>query len=367
MQGAAPIPKGARPDAATLAEMGALRRPTEPAAASSAAVDPDEAAAAAEPDPPAKDGEEAPVDPIADTPDAEPDKPAEASPAPDPAEARGLASVRKAEERMRRQVAEERKAIAAEHKKALADLAAEREAFKKEHSASLEEARAFAALKARARQDPDAILAALGLDETDADLAMRALYPRTKAGKEDPNARANTARAMADRARADEVAAAKKEAADARAEAAAVRKLIEDRDAASRAEKAANEWLDAAQKATTSADAPIVTRWLEKNPARARQRIGEVAMEMLDRDGVVPDHAEVIAEVESRRRAEMEADGYDIAAYVGKAPVAKPPPAPPPKTLAQAGAAPAAAKKKQSDDEMRAEFRRKAATGAFGE
>lgn len=303
------------------------------------------------------------ADPPAEEPAADPPEPAPAAEQVDPETARRMAAGQKQEERIRRMMADERKKIADERKKALDELAAEREAFKKEHSASLEEARSFAALKARARQDPDAILAALGLDETDADLAMRALYPRTKAGKEDPNARANTARAMADRARADEVAAAKKEAADARAEAAAVRKLIEDRDAASRAEKAANEWLDAAQKATTSADAPIVTRWLEKNPARARQRIGEVAMEMLDRDGVVPDHAEVIAEVESRRRAEMEADGYDIAAYVGKAPVKKPTGPGPSKTLGQAGGAPAAPKPKLTGADLLDDIKRKIELG----
>lgn len=294
----------------------------------------------------------------ADTND-EPVKEPEPEPEPDPATARSLAMIAKADERARKKLAEERNAQAAKLKE-------EREALERERAevaAARKALDAFEKIKARARYEPDAVLAELGLSDEDMEHAAKAAWARSKAGASDPKQRDAVARSAQQRERDDRIAAAEKraEAAEKRAEEAF--KRIEEREQAARTEVAVNNYLDTASKAITPTAAPLVAKWAEKSPAKVRQVMHAVAVELAEANDEPPSPADLVAEVERRRRADLEDSGIDIAAILG-APK-KPTPPGPSRTLERGGGGASTPKPKLAGAELVDDIKRAVESGKF--
>lgn len=290
--------------------------------------------------------------------------PPEKPPAVDAVTAARLAAAQKAD-RARKdartsELAAERAAIKAEREKADREIAEQRAEIEKGRA----ELAAFAKLKERVKYEPDAVLAELGLADEDFEHAARATWARSPAGKADPTQRETVARTQREREISDRIAAADERAKKAEERAASIEKRIEERDQAVKREEAAKAYIDEAAKvATTSTEAPLVARWLGKSPAKAREAMGMAAMDLLERDGVVPGHAEVVAELEARERARLEDLGYDVAVLLAPAAAPKPAGAPPPKVLPRTGGGPTQPPRKLTPEEQRAEFIRKRQAG----
>lgn len=348
---------GVRPSNAEIAAELAAMNGTPDAPPPAAAAKPATEAAAPPADEPAEEAEAKEAEPVAAEPAAEAE--------PDPATARSLAMIAKAEKRQKEQIAAERKAIAEERATLKAEIEAERAKWQKEIGPLAEAAKAFEALKARAKFDPDSVLDALGIDGDDVGEAWsRAAWARTAKGKSDPSIKATAYELLRKRETANEVAEAKREAQEAREEARAIRKMLEDQKQAAVAEAAVNNYLGAAQKAITPDAAPAMARWIEKAPQKARQFIHAIAAEIAQEEGEPPAPAELIAEAERRRIAALEEDGIDPTVLLG-APVRKPAGTPPGKTLGRAPAAPTTPKPKLSGKDLVEDIKRKVEAGQF--
>ncbi len=286
--------------------------------------------------------------------------PAAKEPALDAAATHRLAAAQKEERRRKEAATAERAAIKAEADKARAEIEEQRASV----AAQAKAAKDFEALRERARSSPRAALEMLrsfGYDGDAFESIARAAWAETAEGKKHPANRAAAEQTMAQREATDAIAEAKREAAEAREEAKAIRKLIEERDAATANERMVNDYLDGVQKAADAADAPLVRQWAAKAPAKVRQQFHAVARELsAEIDGDAPDPAAVVAEVERRRRAELEEMGFDPAALLAPP---KKPGAPPPKVLGTSTPAPSQPPRPLTPDERRAEFIRKKQAG----
>lgn len=207
-------------------------------------------------------------------------------------------------------------AIQREEKRAKAALAAERQQFAEERRAAEADRRAAAQERAqlqkvmeRARYDLPSLLRALGYKEEEFDAAARQVYSESPEGRTDPSRREAAARTARERERDDELQQTRRELAE-------VKSMLEQRDIQARTEA----WIDQAAKAASD-ETPLVQTMLSRAPAKARQRIAQTAQRLLDETGEVPDHADVLAELEKDRRAELEELGVDVPA----APKAAPP------------------------------------------
>lgn len=214
-------------------------------------------------------------------PDAEPIATA------DPDLAKRLAVVQKATQRAQAGLARER---------------AEIDRLRAELTATAERVQNFDKLKARAKFDPASVLAELGLTDDDFGPTAQQLYLRSKAV--DPKHRERADQVMREREAAMSLAELRKEVQTLRQE-------RERETSAIAAERAAAEYLAAVEKAVSD-KAPLVARLAAKNPAKARQRFAEMAIE-LSADGDTPDPADVIAALEARRLEELADLGLDPA------------------------------------------------------
>lgn len=248
--------------------------PTEEAAA---AVDPPDET------PPPDDADAAAVDP----PEPEP-----AAAKADPDLQKRLDVVQKAEKRAREAVAAER-----------ATFAKEREAFEVERKEWKERLDRFDSLAKRAKYDLASVALELGLTEDDFEPQARDLYAKSKKGAADPKNRAAAAQSAREREQADRIAQleAKFEARD---------KADAEREQQASVQRGVSAFVEGAVKAVGD-DAPLVKALLAKNPAKARQTIGQAALYLLDQTGETPEFGDVIAEIEKFRRAELEELGID--------------------------------------------------------
>lgn len=364
----APPPSGAAGGKSTrdslVAELDALRRsdqsPAEPA--------PEDKAEAEEPAEEPPDDESEPAEEAEEEQGKSKGKDADKGDEQlDPATAKLMAASQREEKRRREAIASERAALKAAHEKALGELEAQRREIE-EHRKSLDE---FRGLRERAKYAPDAVLEALGLSAEDFEPAARALYARSPAAANDPKAKATAQAMMRERETAGSISELRKEIeAERKAwreETAALKKEISDRERTAEAQKAVDEYLGNVQKSVSPDDAPLVARWAEKSPAKVRQAFHAVALDLLEaNDGAVPEPAEVVAEVERRRRADLEDSGFDVASILSPT-KAKASSGSPPKTLARAGASPAAPAKRLTAEEQRAEFVRRRDAGTLAE
>lgn len=324
---------------AALSALRQIREGAEPAAAPAA---PAAAQVATAPG-----TEQAPVDPAAAPavdPEPEPAAPAEATPAaPEPApvvppaEPPGMAAVRKQEQHLRKQLAQER-----------AQMQAEFQAQQREWQVKLEAAAAREAKLASARQDPIAALQALGFTEADFDPVGRLIYAASPSGKKDPAAAAAAAQELARSGQNREVLSTidslKKEIAE-------LRQTHQQTIAQQQAQANLDRYMASVTKAVGDST-PLARSAMAKNPERTRRTLEQIADELFMSSGPsdelrdVPTPAEVLQAYEARRAAELEELGIDprlIGRAAPAAPVAAAPPvAPAPRpaaTIAPSGVA----------------------------
>ncbi|HKP06417.1 MAG TPA: hypothetical protein VJU58_04115 [Microbacterium sp.] len=255
----------------------------------------------------------------ADAPDEEPAvEPDEEPEAPkvDPELERRAARLRKQEQRMRDRVRTERDQVARE-----------RETLKTER-AELDE---YKRLKARAKYDPTGVLRHLGLTDDDLEPAAKHIYAQTKEAAKDPKNRDAADRLMRERELLSTIESLKSR----------LDKQDEERQTTARAEQERTEairYLTGVRK--VAKPGTLAAHYLGKGGGaaeRAMQTFAAITAELAE-DDELPEPGEVLAEYETRRRAELEDDGVDVdallrrkaapaaaaAAKNGKKPVAAP-------------------------------------------
>jgi hypothetical protein len=243
---------------------------------------PAEKPAAKEPDP---DPEEKPAEEPAGEPEEEDDDESDAKAAkaeeakeeekPDKDLQRRLSAVQREEKRAKAALAEERKAIADE-----------RRAVERERDEARAELNAFRKVQERARYDLPGVLRALGYKDDDFETAAREVYEASPKGQADPRLKGQAARSAKEREYDDRLARMERQNQELIAQ-------LQQRELAQRAEA----WIDQAAKAA-SEETPLVQRMLERSPTRARAELKRVADRLIDETGEVPDHEDVVAELE---------------------------------------------------------------------
>lgn len=201
-------------------------------------------------------------------------------------------------------------AVHKREKRAKESMAREREAYQREKAAwekewapKVELAEKVAELSRRVRHDPVGVLMGLGLTEDDLDPIARVVYAHSKEARQDPKLREAAQRSMRERELADQVQQLthKMEERDRR---------DQERERQETTQREVTRYLDEVSKAAGD-DTPLVQTMLAKNADKTRARLGEVAHRLIEESGEVPDHAEVVAELEKIRRAELEELGID--------------------------------------------------------
>lgn len=349
----------------------------ELAAMDAAPADAPAPAASKAADPPA---DAAPAEGAAD--DDTPEDAPEAKP--EPADDRGMASLRRQEERMRRAMAAERKAV----DEAKAKLDAERKALDDERKSTpaelVEKARRLHALKERVKADPgdieaiDAIADELGLGADDYEPWARTFFARSPAAKGDPKVRANAAALARQRAQTGRTSTLEQKYEALEKKYDDLEKKWGERESAAQAERAIAGYLDAAatiadtgkamdiddegnEVAIAEVDAPIVKRWLKGDPKEARLELHRVAEELATRDKVVPEPHEVVLELEKRERKKLARRGLAVAGQ--SAPAAQSAATPPGRTLQKGGGGATAPKPKLSGQDLLDDIKRAVESG----
>jgi hypothetical protein len=245
--------------------------------------------------------------------------------------------------------------IARAEKRAKQQLAADRLDFEEQRQAWKSEQRAaqaaiakFEEMKTRAKRDPAGFMRSVGLAEDDFELAAQALYAESKAGMADPKRRAAVDAALRQRETGDSIAELR-----AQVEALKTEKL----QAAARAEQATivDQFVTTVAKAATAEKAPLVAKYLAKSPAKARAGLAAAALALLEAEGDVPEHADVIAAYELQRRRELEEMDVDLDVYLGRTDTAATITKKPSKTIGSklGSSTPPAKVKRMSDDDIR--------------
>lgn len=255
---------------------------------------------------------EAPASPSSKTADAPSTEAAPVKPepkvdeTPDAKTAKSLALVDKRMAEFR----EEQKKAKAEF---AAEIQAEREKLAKERAdigskgGSLDELRRLA--KSTRLEDRLAALEKLGYDnEDDYALLGRAAYTRTKEGKADPRAKP-----LADQTAKEREYSTKMEELQSKID--QLQKEFETRDQKAASQQFIEKYLDDAVKAIPT-EPTLIGKLHAKSPQKARQAMLEIGARMEKSEGETPTHAEVIAEYEKQRRAELEEQGVDVDALL---------------------------------------------------
>lgn len=227
--------------------------------------------------------------------------------------ARGLAQIDRATKRFR----EEQKQAKAEFERREAELA-RREAAIAERSSSDD------SLRELARRDPAALLERLGVaSEDDWDAVGRQAYLRTKAGKADPKAKPSVDALQSQRAQSSEVAELRQQVSE-------LTNYLKQQQQQQQAQAFVSSWQDSAVKAIPADKPTLIAKLHAKSPDKARAALLEIGQRLeRENDNETPTHADVIAEYERVRRAELEEAGVDVDALLRpttiKAPVAAAP------------------------------------------
>jgi hypothetical protein len=290
-----PAPEADADRASILAEMATAARAADPAP--KAKIEPAVEAPADETDPPPADEPAAEVE----APEEKPE-PAKVEPKPDPEGDRRLAAIQKAEKAQKQQAAADRAALAKER--------LEIDAARKEAEAERAELAKFRDALKRAKYDPAGVLEALGVPAERFEDASQQIYARSEKGKTDPRYREVSERAMREREAADRLAAAEEKFA-------AFEKRIEAREQARAAERAAERHMSGVFKAARSTtEAPLLARAFAKNAEKAENRLAQIALELAQETGELPDAEDIITTYEKRRRQELEDEDVDVDALL---------------------------------------------------
>lgn len=273
---------------AALAALKQIRETAErPAPEQAAAPTPEAPPAAtppveAQPETPAPEQTAAPVTPAADPP--------------------GVVQLRKQEQHLRRQIAEERAKLQQE-------IAAERAQWQAKLDAAAEREKKLANL----RQDPIATLQALGLSEADFDPLGRLIYAASPAGKKDPS---TAAAAAAELARAGQSREVLSTVEKLQQKIDALEGRIATQTQQQQQQAALDKYLGQVTKAVSDST-PLARAAMNKNPERTRALFAAIADDLYQQSGPsddlrdAPTPSEVIAEYERRRAEELEELGID--------------------------------------------------------
>lgn len=272
------------------------------------------------PEKPAEDQAEPKVEEVEAKPDPKADaKPeAKADEDVDPKTAKGLAAIDKQAKKFREEQAAARKSFESEMAQARADFARERAELTQQMTQ-------LGDLRQLAKRDPISLLRKLGIEHEDEwETIGRGAFPFTKQGKADPRSAQLAQQAIRERERDDDIATVRKQNE-------ALLERLEAMEKRSQAEKYVEEYGTGLVKSIPT-EPTLISKLHAKSPAKARQALLDIAVRLeRDNDGETPDHADVIAEYERTRRAELEEQGVDVDALL-KPPVAEKPKAPAPRS-----------------------------------
>lgn len=240
----------------------------------------------------------------------------------DPKAAKGIEAIEKRDQRARAALAADQAKWKTERDIEIAELAKMRSEFK---APNFDELKKLPPAKRAAEA-----MRMVGLDPDDEDVAeviARDVYARSKSGKADPKNKAYAGQVAEKQELASELADLKRQIAEVSGE-------FKTRDQRSQMEQFQNQFLDQAVKAVP-VELSFIGLALTANPAKARSALLAIGQRLESETGDTPSHAEVIAEYESSRRAELADAGLSeaqIAALISK-PVTAPVKTQPPKTL----------------------------------
>lgn len=198
-------------------------------------------------------------------------------------------------------------------------LTAERDEFRREKAGFeakvqplLQKVQEFEALSKRARSNLPAVLRSLGLTDDDFEPAAKVLYEESPAGKNDPKVKARTgAQALRAREQEDQLSELTKQVQQ-------LTRSIQERDEQAELQRHATTFLDNVQK-QMNGETPLLSRLLDKNASRYRAHIAAVTQRLVQETDEIPDIDDVLAEAEKARREQLEDEGIDVEALLGKA------------------------------------------------
>jgi len=283
-------------------------------------------AAAAAPAPAPAAGAQTPAQPAAVPDPALPDDAGDDDPPGDPQPVEGQALLRRQEQHLRRQIAEERASIQSEFSRR-----------ERTYQDQIEKLTAQVNKFSNARQDPFGAFEALGFASEDYPALYTAFYALTPDGQKDPKLRAHAQTLLAQRGQVSEVEKVKNELAEIKKA-----QQVERQQAEQRAQLDA--WGQQIAGAVTD-QAPLTKAAIAKRPEATRSTLLQVAVELWRMSGPSddlredPTPAQVIQAYEGLLLADLETLGVDTAQY-RKTPAK---PAPPPAKPAPAASVPAPA------------------------
>lgn len=247
------------------------------------------------------------------------EKPVEAKPDEhDPQTKKGLDAIDKQAKRFRDEQAAAKRAFEQEVADTRADLARMKQQIETQLT-SVED------LKRQAKRDPIGLLRKLGIEtEDDWEVIGRGAFPFTKAGKADPRAAEIAARTHKESSRDSELAELRQMVNDLTEQISTQSKQAEARSYVER-------WATEATKAIPSDRKTLIGNLHAKAPEKAKQALLEIGARLeRENDNETPSHADVIAEYERTRRAELEEQGVDVDALLGAIAAPTPPKKPSP-------------------------------------
>lgn len=241
----------------------------------------------------------------------------------DPETDKRIAKVRRAEQRSKAALAEER-----------SRFEKERDTFVAEWKPKVEAVQRFERLASRARFAPVEVLRELGLTDDDFDSAAADIYAASTAGKKDPRAKDISARQQRERERDAKIDEIAKQNAE-------LKKQLEGREAEAAAHRDMDTYVTSITKAVPKVEGtPLTASLMRSNPKRARAELAQVAHELWQKHGKQPPPKMVVRVHERRCAHRLKELG------IGADPAAPAKPAdarPTKKTAAPAGKKPAAA------------------------
>lgn len=202
----------------------------------------------------------------------------------DEQELKGHQAVKRAEVRMRRELAADRAQMQAEWNAAVAKVQPQLERLEK-----------LEASIAKGRFDMDAAAELFGWSDDDMETIGHAAFARSPKYKDKPEVKAYSQRAQRER---EERAA--RDAIMKRQDALEAQ-IKQDRESAANA-KAHTEWLGGVHKLVDD-KSPLVKRLLAKNPEKANRLLSATALDLWEKTNKAPTDAAVIRELEKRRAA----------------------------------------------------------------
>jgi hypothetical protein len=213
----------------------------------------------------------------------------------DPETSKRLGALQRQEQQQRARIAQER-----------ASLEQRERAFETKQTRLAELERAAE----RAKIDPVSLLRSHGVDLT---YAAQLAWAEVQADK-DPKHREVATRLQREREQGSALEETKRRLDE-------LETKLSEKEKASAFESTRNGYLDHAVKAVGD-ETPLAKALAAKNPARFRSEIWDLTQVLTERDGEVPDYADLVSAYEQLRRAELTELGID---YPGAAVAAAPP------------------------------------------